>query len=110
MSSRVYIGGLPERAGPRDIEDLFKKYGRVRGINVKSGFAFIEYEDGRDADDAVYDLDGKNFMGERCACSATPPLLSIFQSVFKLGLGTLSGHQTEYAMAPGERARNFVSD
>ena len=63
--SRVYIGGLPERAGARDIEKLFEKYGRVRGINVKSGFAFIEYEDGRDADDAVYDLDGKNFMGER---------------------------------------------
>ena len=38
---------------------------RSRWINVKSGFAFIEYEDGRDADDAVYDLDGKNFMGER---------------------------------------------
>ena len=65
MSSRVYIGGLPERAGARDIEKLFEKYGRVRGINVKSGFAFIEYEDGRDADDAVYDLDGKPFMGER---------------------------------------------
>ena len=63
--SRVYIGGLPERAGARDIEKLFEKYGRVRGINVKSGFAFIEYEDGRDADDTVYDLDGKNFMGER---------------------------------------------
>ena len=63
--SRVYIGGLPERAGARDIEKLFEKYGRVRGINIKSGFAFIEYEDGRDADDAVYDLDGKNFMGER---------------------------------------------
>ena len=65
--SRVYIGGLPERAGPRDIEKLFEKYGRVRGLNLKSGFAFIEYEDGRDADDAVYDLDGKLFMGERCA-------------------------------------------
>ena len=63
--SRVYIGGLPERAGARDIEKLFEKYGRVRGINIKSGFAFIEYEDGRDADDAVYDLDGKPFMGER---------------------------------------------
>lgn len=61
----MYIGGLPERAGARDIEKLFEKYGRVKGINVKSGFAFIEYEDGRDADDAVYDLDGKPFMGER---------------------------------------------
>ena len=79
--SRVYIGGLPERAGARDIEKLFEKYGRVRGINIKSGFAFIEYEDGRDADDAVYDLDGKPFMGERCARTKINPttILASFQ-------------------------------
>ena len=83
MSSRVYIGGLPERAGARDIEKLFEKYGRVRGINVKSGFAFIEYEDGRDADDAVYDLDGKPFMGERWENNPVNPTYTTVQSFSK---------------------------
>ena len=32
---------------------------------MKEGFAFVEFDDHRDADDAVYDLNGKDLMGER---------------------------------------------
>ena len=32
---------------------------------MKNGFAFLEFDDYRDADDAVYDLNGKELMGER---------------------------------------------
>ena len=34
-------------------EDLFRKFGNIRSIHMKVGFGFIEFEDPRDADDAV---------------------------------------------------------
>ncbi|KAG0747975.1 hypothetical protein G6F57_006326 [Rhizopus arrhizus] len=65
MSTRVYIGRLARDASKRDIERLFKNYGDIREINLKSGFGFVEFADERDAKDVVYDFHGKNFLGER---------------------------------------------
>ncbi|KHN85184.1 Serine/arginine-rich splicing factor 9 [Toxocara canis] len=64
---RVYVGNLPSNVKQRDLEDLFDKYGRICFIDVKysrgAPFAFLEFEDARDAEDAIrgrdgYDLDG----------------------------------------------------
>lgn len=65
MSSRIYVGRLSDRASERDIERFFKGYGRLRDIVLKNGFGFVEFENSRDADDAVYDLNGKDLCGER---------------------------------------------
>ena len=65
MGTRVYIGRLPYDVRERDIEKFFKGFGRIREILMKDGFAFVEFNDHRDADDAVYDLNGKEIMGER---------------------------------------------
>uniref|UniRef100_F1LH40 Serine/arginine-rich splicing factor 4 n=1 Tax=Ascaris suum TaxID=6253 RepID=F1LH40_ASCSU len=65
MSARVYIGRLSYRASERDIEHLFRGYGRIRDIVLKNGFGFVEFDDPRDADDAVYELNGKDLCGER---------------------------------------------
>ncbi|KFM23328.1 Pre-mRNA-splicing factor SF2 [Auxenochlorella protothecoides] len=53
----VYVGNLPDDIREREIEDLFAKYGRVRQVDLKTparppAFAFVEFEDGRDAQDA----------------------------------------------------------
>jgi len=63
--TRVYMGGISYRCREKDIERFFRKYGRIREISIKNGYAFIDFDDRRDADDAVYDLHGVDFMGER---------------------------------------------
>ncbi|KAF9585122.1 hypothetical protein BGW38_003799 [Lunasporangiospora selenospora] len=60
--STVYVGHLSPRTERRD----FEKYGRLLSVELKhGGFAFIEYEDSRDADDAVAKLNGYELDGHR---------------------------------------------
>lgn len=65
MSSRVFVGGLTYKVRERDLEKFFKKYGRIREISMKNGYAFVEFDDHRDAEDAVYELNGRDLLGER---------------------------------------------
>ncbi|KAJ0172321.1 hypothetical protein K1T71_012294 [Dendrolimus kikuchii] len=65
VGSRVYVGGLPFGVRDRDLEKFFKGFGRIRDILIKNGYGFVEFEDHRDADDAVYELNGKDLLGER---------------------------------------------
>jgi len=65
-SCRVFLGNLPGDVRISDIEKFFKDFGRVRNVLIKNGkYAFAEFDDYRDADDAVYDLNGRVLMGER---------------------------------------------
>ncbi|CAN6333350.1 unnamed protein product [Urochloa humidicola] len=66
----IYVGNLPGDIREREVEDLFYKYGRIVEIDLKipprpPGFAFVEFEDSRDAEDAIYGRDGYNFDGNR---------------------------------------------
>ena len=40
-ASRVYIGRLSHRARDRDVEKLFKSFGRIREIVLKNGYGFV---------------------------------------------------------------------
>jgi len=63
--SRIYIGRLSNHTRERDLEDSFSKYGRIVRTDLKYGYAFIEFEDSRDADDAVREMDNRTLDGER---------------------------------------------
>lgn len=65
MGSRVFVGGLSYKVRESDVEWFFRKSGRVKDIAMKSGFAFVEFDDHRDADDAIHELNGKELLGER---------------------------------------------
>jgi len=62
---RIYIGRLSPDATKKDVEQFFGDYGKLLDVRVMSGFGFIEFENLRDAEDAVHDFNGRNFMGER---------------------------------------------
>lgn len=70
MSRRVFVGNLPQDIRERELEDLFYKYGRILEIDLKlpprpPGFAFVEFDDPRDAVAAVQGRDGYDFYGSR---------------------------------------------
>ncbi|KAF4322830.1 hypothetical protein BBO99_00003814 [Phytophthora kernoviae] len=67
VSSR---GNLPMDIRTREVEDIFYKYGRIRDIDVKfpsrpPAFAFVDFEDSRDAEDAIRGRDGYDYDGAR---------------------------------------------
>ncbi|KAK8711520.1 hypothetical protein V6N13_146802 [Hibiscus sabdariffa] len=74
MSSRssrtLYVGNLPGDVREREVEDLFYKYGPIAQIDLKipprpPGYAFVEFEEARDAEDAIRGRDGYDFGGHR---------------------------------------------
>lgn len=63
--SKVYVGNLGTGAGKGELERAFGYYGPLRTVWIARnppGFAFVEFEDPRDAEDAVRGLDGKSVL------------------------------------------------
>jgi len=61
LACKVYIGNLGDNASKHEIESTFNKYGPLKNVWIARnppGFAFVEFEDPRDAEDAVRGLDG----------------------------------------------------
>uniref|UniRef100_A0A667WNT3 Serine and arginine rich splicing factor 7b n=1 Tax=Myripristis murdjan TaxID=586833 RepID=A0A667WNT3_9TELE len=68
LHSKVYVGNLGTGAGKGELERAFGYYGPLRTVWIARnppGFAFVEFEDPRDAEDAVRGLDGKVICGCR---------------------------------------------
>jgi RNA recognition motif-containing protein len=58
----VYIGEIPRSINKEEIEKMFRNYGHVTKIWLSQhpwGFGFIDFEDTRDAEDAVRALNGR---------------------------------------------------
>ncbi|XP_014053141.1 serine/arginine-rich splicing factor 7 isoform X2 [Salmo salar] len=65
---KVYVGDLGNGAAKGELERAFNYYGPLRSVWVARnppGFAFVEYEDPRDAEDATKGMDGKVLCGAR---------------------------------------------
>ncbi|XP_021988854.1 serine/arginine-rich splicing factor SR30 isoform X1 [Helianthus annuus] len=69
LSTRtLFVGNLPGDTIVKDVEDIFYKYGPIVEIDLKipprpPAFAFVEFEDARDAEDAIHGRDGYKFDG-----------------------------------------------
>jgi len=65
-SPKIYIGNLPMDVRESEIEDIYKKFGHIVRIDLKTpnrppAYAFVEYEDERDAEDALRETNGTKF-------------------------------------------------
>lgn len=66
--TKVYVGDLGNHARKNELEDSFSYYGPLRSVWIARnppGFAFVEFESARDAEDAVRGLDGRMICGRR---------------------------------------------
>uniref|UniRef100_A0A0E0HA05 Uncharacterized protein n=1 Tax=Oryza nivara TaxID=4536 RepID=A0A0E0HA05_ORYNI len=62
-NSRLYVGHISLCTRAEDLENLFSRYGRVRFVDLKNEYGFVEFSDPRDANDARLDLDGRKYDG-----------------------------------------------
>ncbi|XP_013786254.1 serine/arginine-rich splicing factor 4-like isoform X2 [Limulus polyphemus] len=66
--SQLFVGRLPLDVRERDIENIFEKYGRLLRCDVKYGtgmaYAFVDYDDRRDAEDAIKYENGRELRGQ----------------------------------------------
>ncbi|CAF1544186.1 unnamed protein product [Rotaria sp. Silwood1] len=67
-SITVFLGDLSRDATKEEVEKTFSYYGKLRNVWLSRspwGYGFIDFEDQRDAADAVKALDGKMICGSR---------------------------------------------
>jgi len=66
--AQLFVGRLGKDVRTRDLEDIFNRYGRLTRCDIKVGggplaYAFIDYEDKRDAEDAIKYENGREIRG-----------------------------------------------
>lgn len=74
--SKIYVGDLPTHSTKEDVEDAFSYYGPIKNVWVARnppGFGFVEFEDRRDAEDAVRGFDGREINGRRVRVEMSNP-------------------------------------
>ncbi|CAH0553003.1 unnamed protein product [Brassicogethes aeneus] len=70
-SYRVYVGPLSSTTTESDINKIFRQYGGIEEIELKRGFAVVEFINSRDAEEAINDLDGTRLFGQRIKVEIT---------------------------------------
>ena len=61
-NTKIYVGNISSSTSKEDLEYEFGYYGRLVSVWVAKnppGFSYIEFEDARDAEDAIKGLDGR---------------------------------------------------
>ncbi|KAG8192184.1 hypothetical protein JTE90_009948 [Oedothorax gibbosus] len=65
VNSRVFVGNLNTYVvGKEEVERIFSRYGRLIGISMHKGYAFVQYTDTWDARNATVGEDGRTVAGQ----------------------------------------------
>jgi len=79
--AKLHIGNLSYQTDVAELEYHFKKYGKVTDVYIpmdnysgrSKGFAFVTFEDRRDASDALHEMDGVSVDGRRISVEVAKP-------------------------------------
>ncbi|EEQ98087.1 serine/arginine rich splicing factor, putative [Perkinsus marinus ATCC 50983] len=74
----IKVDGIDERVRKDDLREAFSKFGEIgdvfipldRYTGVSRGFGFVRFYERRDAEDAIRDMDNKEFQGCRITVAA----------------------------------------
>ncbi|KAG9401920.1 hypothetical protein AC1031_007624 [Aphanomyces cochlioides] len=74
--NKVFVGNLSDKVKESEIREKFEKFGKIVSISIKTpsrppAFAFVEYEDVRDAEDAVREMNGTEMDGNQLRVEIT---------------------------------------
>ncbi len=81
MASKLYVGNLSYDTRDDDLNELFSEYGQVVSAKVvmdrdtgrPRGFGFVEMGTADEAQKAIQELDGKDFMGRAIKVNLAQP-------------------------------------
>ena len=62
---KIFITKLSPSVTEKDIEKEFKKFGEIKNINLKRGYAFVDYSNKEDAKEAIKRLDNKKLFDQQ---------------------------------------------
>lgn len=73
----IYVANIPFAASEQEVRELFERYGKVESIRIildretqkSRGFAFVMMKQADEAQSAIEQLNGFNFMGKTLAVS-----------------------------------------
>jgi cold-inducible RNA-binding protein len=82
MAMKLYVGGLAYAVTSDELNELFASFGTVasaeviidRATNRSKGFGFVEMSDDTQAQTAIAELNGKDFMGRSITVNEARPM------------------------------------
>jgi len=77
----IYVGNLPYGAADTDLRELFENHGAVTSARVildkfsgrSKGFGFVEMPDRSEAENAIQNTNGQDFMGRSLRVNESQP-------------------------------------
>jgi len=73
---KLFVGHVSADARSKDLERFFRDNGFSKSVTevvVKAGYGFVIFDDRRDADDAIFELNGKEFMNYKLQVEYAKP-------------------------------------
>lgn len=62
---KIFITKLSPQVTEKDIDKEFSEFGEIKKVNLKRGFAFVEYYNKEDAKEAIRKLHNKKLFGQQ---------------------------------------------